>query len=579
MKSAKRRRHSSRSHPSIGSSGKTPERLNVPIRDVMSRDVVSVFGDLALDTLEEVLLEYELSGVPVIDRDRRLIGYAAMTDVMREHHDHDATAPIQQPEWGFHTEESPTTIAEVMTPVAFELQEHCTVAVAIELMTSRAMHRVPVVSDDGLLVGIITADAILRFLAHGHRAGARHNVTDHSTEADRVVSLGFLTNGLAHQVNNALTPMRLSLGRLTSFELSRRPMSPERMHRIELLQDVREGLGRIERIVRALTVFSHSDETPKHSVDIAEALEAAIGVAHHEIRHRAQLVRDLRPVPRINARGDDLRQVFLNLLINAVHAIPEGEAHVHEIRVTTWTNVRGRAAIEIRDSGSGIAAEALPRIFEPFFTTHPGRALGLGLAVTRDLVTSLDGEIEVESALNRGTAIRLTFPPCDETSLVSGAPRDDEALVAEPASKLRVMIIDDDRPVAAAIALELGEHDVIVAESGREALEILRRDKDFDVILCDLMMPEVSGIDVYESLRLIDPALLGRVVLMTGGAFTHRAGEFLSSVDAPVLEKPFESGQLLAIVSAIERQHEEIDAPILTTEVVTKASALHGREN
>jgi len=91
-----------------------------------------------------------------------------------------------------------------------------------------------------------------------------------------------------------------------------------------------------------------------------------------------------------------------------------------------------------------------------------------------------------------------------------------------------------------------------VAESGREALEILRRDKAFDVILCDLMMPEVSGMDVYESLRLMDPALVRRVVLMTGGAFTQRAGQFLAQVDAPLIEKPFEPGQLHAIVSGLE---------------------------
>jgi DNA-binding NtrC family response regulator len=126
----------------------------------------------------------------------------------------------------------------------------------------------------------------------------------------------------------------------------------------------------------------------------------------------------------------------------------------------------------------------------------------------------------------------------------------------------RILIIDDDRPVAAAIALELGAHDVVVAESGREALEILRHDKSFDVILCDLMMPEVSGMDVYESLRLVDPALLGRVVLMTGGAFTKRAGQFLAEVDAPMIEKPFHPGQLHAVVNALDQRREQIaEAP------------------
>src|SRR5262249_5457794 len=148
-----------------------------------------------------------------------------------------------------------------------------------------------------------------------------------------------------------------------------------------------------------------------------------------------------------------------------------------------------------------------------------------------------------------------------------------------PRMRMRILIVDDDRPVAAAIALELDEHDVVVAESGREALEILRHDKGFDVILCDLMMPEVSGMDVYESVRLIDPALLGRVVLMTGGASTHRAGEFLSSVDAPVLEKPFESSELHAIVRSIEERRQQTSAALIAAGVMTKTTSLHERES
>jgi CheY-like chemotaxis protein len=161
----------------------------------------------------------------------------------------------------------------------------------------------------------------------------------------------------------------------------------------------------------------------------------------------------------------------------------------------------------------------------------------------------------------------VALPPCEPEATASNAIAEPPRYRVKPGERLRILIVDDDRPVAAAVALELGDHDVVVAESGREALEILRRDKDFDVILCDLMMPEVSGMDVYEALRFIDPALLGRVVLMTGGAFTTRAGEFLSSVNAPILDKPFEPGQLHTIVNVIERRREIAEAAIATTEV------------
>ncbi len=377
-----------------------------------------------------------------------------------------------------------------------------------------------------------------------------------------MVALGFLAGGVVHQINNALTPMRLSLGRLTSFELSRRPLAAESLHRIELLQDAREGVARIERVLRELKAFSHMDDGPSLPLDISALLQVAVGLAAHEIRHRARLICDFAPTPPVQAKPAELRQVFLNLLINAAHAIPEGEAYLNEIRVMTRTDDEGRALIEIADTGSGMRSEVIVRIFEPFFTTcADGTGLGLGLAISRDVIAALDGEITIDSVVGKGTTVRITLPA--SAALVSHPVPNNSA---EPPSfersqRRRILIVDDDRPVAAAIALELEAHDIVVASSGREALEILRRDKNFDMILCDLMMPEVSGIDVYESLRLVAPTLISRVILMTGGAFTVRARQFLSRVDVRVVEKPFDAGQLHALVQALDHHRERAASP------------------
>jgi signal transduction histidine kinase len=465
------------------------DRIETPLREVMNREVICVPVDVSMDTLEELLLGCGLSGAPVVDAERRLVGYVTMTDIVREVHDRGDTAEQTELGWGFHTEFAPASVAELMTPVALELQESCSLGTAIELMTAHRIHCVPVVSSDGVLVGVVTAGDVLRHLARREPDAA----ADHAmTELDRVVSLGFLAGGLGHQINNVLTPIRLTLGRLTSFELSRRPLSAEGTHRIELLQDLREGVDRVEQIGRELTVFSHANDAPIVPLDVTDVLDAAIRVAAHEIRHRARLVRDYGPVPRVNARAADLRQVFLNVLLNAVHAIREGEAHLNEVVVRTWTDEHGHANIEIRDTGAGIPPTTLPRIFEPFFTTEPGRALGLGLAITREVVSGLGGSIAVDSVVGSGTAIQIAMPPSDEV-VHPNALADSVPQIEPAAERRRVLIVDDDRPVAAAIALELEEHEVVVAESGREALEILRHDQRFDVILCDLMMPEVSG--------------------------------------------------------------------------------------
>jgi signal transduction histidine kinase len=378
--------------------------MRVPISEVMTRSVVCVLEHTSMAMLEQLLLDHELSGVPVVDRQGKLVGLVSMADIVRElHYQAEAAEASLATDlaWDFPTEPEPLTVGHLMAPVAFELPASCPVAKAVGLMATQHTHRVPVVSKDGVLLGIVTAGDIVRHLARAEApdaepaggpgvASAREAERGRKAETDRLVSLGFLAGGVAHQINNALTPMRLSLGRLASFELSRRPMSPERLHRIELLQDVREGVSRIERIIRELKAFSHIDDSPSHAVDVAALLETTIGLATHEIRHRARLICDYAAVPPVRAKPAELRQVLLSLLVNAAQAIPEGEAHINEIRATARTDDRGRAMIEIQDTGTGIPPDVATRIFEPFFTTRPeGKGLGLGLSVSRDIVAAL----------------------------------------------------------------------------------------------------------------------------------------------------------------------------------------------
>src|SRR5262249_8853980 len=130
------------------------------------------------------------------------------------------------------------------------------------------------------------------------------------------------------------------------------------------------------------------------------------------IRHRAEIVREQGPVPVVHANAARLEQVFVNLLVNAAQAIPEGDARPHRIRVATLTDAQQRAVVEVADTGKGIAPEDLPRIFEPFFTTKPiGLGTGLGLSICRRIIGDLGGDITVESAYGHGTLFRITLPP------------------------------------------------------------------------------------------------------------------------------------------------------------------------
>lgn len=384
-------------------------------------------------------------------------------------------------------------------------------------------------------------------------------------EADRVAALGSLAGGVAHQINNALTYVRLSLGRLISLELSRRPLTPVRLHRIELLQDVREGFMRVERVVKELKSFTKFEDAPVGPVDLVSLLDAVVHRGQQELHDRARIVAEIGTLPPARGNAAALRQVFSNLLLNAAESMPESESDRNEIRLSARADPHDRIVIEVADNGIGVAPELLPRVFDPFFTTKSGRGIGLGLSVCHDIVTALGGAISADSVQGKGTTIRVTLPtmPLDRKTPIA-RPRTTQSRETNPArASARILIVDDDRPVAAAIALELSHYDVVVADSGREALDILRRDKDFDVVLCDLMMPEVTGMDVFETLRTEDPTLLDRFVFMTGGAFTARARAFLAQVSNERLEKPFHPQALDALVQRLVRPqpHTPVTAP------------------
>jgi CheY-like chemotaxis protein len=249
--------------------------------------------------------------------------------------------------------------------------------------------------------------------------------------------------------------------------------------------------------------------------------------------------------------------------VNGAQAIREGQADRNEIRIITRTNHAGGATVEIRDTGGGIDPEALERIFDPFFTTKTvGIGTGLGLAICHGIVTALGGEIGVESTLGKGAAFTVTLPPAKVRDSVPAVPltlppakvRDSVpavplALAVSGGSRVRILIVDDEESLRASLSRALrGDHDVVMASNGREALVLLAA-QHFDVILCDLMMPELTGMDVHAELSRTDPATADRMVFMTGGAFTPHARDFLDRVPNAYFEKPFDIRELRPLIS------------------------------
>lgn len=354
--------------------------------------------------------------------------------------------------------------------------------------------------------------------------------------AKRLMSLGTLAGGVAHEINNPLSFVLANLEFLN--EALDDPDEPPEELRAALDTAVR-GAERVRDIVDGLEAFSRSEEELE-PVDLRESLKTSVQLAANEIRHRAQLVEDYGDIPLIDANHRSLGQIFLNLLINATQALSTGNADDNEIRVATTTDDDGRAVVEIADTGVGIDDEDLEHIFDPFFSTKPvGQGTGLGLSVTHTLVDALDGHIDVDSEPGRGTSFRLVFPPSERSA---GSRSSSPAAASPSGEKPHLLLIDDSPEVLVSMQRRLKRFFAVdTCSSTADALHRLEtREEEYDLVVCDVMMPEKNGRDFRDALARHTPRYLERLVFVSGGVFDPELREFLSQSDHPVLDKFFD---------------------------------------
>ncbi|WP_224243031.1 PAS domain S-box protein [Hyalangium gracile] len=390
----------------------------------------------------------------------------------------------------------------------------------------------------------------------------RKNLQARLVMADRLASVGTLGAGVAHEINNPLAYMLVNL-HLIRVGLERlEAVTPQGTIEPlqQLVQETTEGAERIAGIVQDLKTFARGEQDARMGpVDVRRAVELACKMADNMLRHRARLVLEFDHVPLVEANESRLCQVFLNLLLNASQAIPEGEpAERHEIAVRLRAPERGRVVVEVRDTGVGMTAEVLSRVFDPFFTTKPiGEGTGLGLSICHGIIESMKGTISAESEPGRGSTFRVTLRAMPQESETPTRPsfRLPELGLSSP--RARILVVDDEPNVTLSLQRALGaEHEVATANTAREALTLLAQDRGYDVILCDVMMPGMTGMDLYGELERVSPEVAGRVVFMTGGAFTPRAVTFLQGVPNPKIGKPLNLEELRMLVTrrAVEAQ-------------------------
>ena len=352
--------------------------------------------------------------------------------------------------------------------------------------------------------------------------------------AEKLAALGQFAAGVAHEVNNPAAVVSANLGYIADCELD--ALSEDGQ---DAIRESAISIQRISCIVRQLLDAGRLAAEADTSAPVAlrPIVEEAARAARARYGRRARIENSVEPAVFAMGREGVLAQVLVNLVVNAVQAIPEddplGGVRVH-------SRIDGdRVLLVIEDDGRGMDPEVLRRVFEPFFTTKPfGKGTGLGLAVSRGLVIGLGGDLRLESAPGKGTRafleLRWAAPPGPATAKPS--PR--------RTSDLRVLVVDDESAIRTSMRRLLAARwSVELAEGVDAGLRLLAEDQ-FDLVLCDVMMPNGGGERLFRTLRARSPALAQKVIFITGGTVTADARAFLREQPQPVLYKPFDVEQL-----------------------------------
>jgi two-component system cell cycle sensor histidine kinase/response regulator CckA len=377
-------------------------------------------------------------------------------------------------------------------------------------------------------------------------------------QARRLEELGQLAGGVAHDFNNLLTVI------IAYAELVRDDGAAGRPAAAHDVDEVLLAATRAAALTRRLLAFSRNQPIERRPVGLNTVVRDSERLLRPLLTERTRLMLALEPdVPIILADPTQLTQVLLNFAANAAHAMPDGGEFEVATSAATYAEWEVAAAIDeqappgtyavlrVRDTGAGMTPEVQARVFEPFFTTKPvHEGSGLGLAVVHGVVRQAGGFVRIDSAPGRGTTITVWWPAAPAGSapgIGGGAVR----RRADDASGGRtVLLVEDEQAVRGVLrhALERAGYTVVSAADGVEALAALDAHPEVDIVLSDLVMPNMDGRALAERLWARAPDL--PVILMTGYAPTGDARAGLPNVVAPVLAKPFTLDELESTLSA-----------------------------
>ncbi len=368
---------------------------------------------------------------------------------------------------------------------------------------------------------------------------------------EKVALIGRLAASVGHGVNNPAAILTLDIGEMLAdleTEQRTRPDDPFLGRMKRSLLECEEAVGRIAAVANGLQGFDRPGRSVTEPLDLVDLTKTALQLTRNDLRHRAVVQESFDHVPKVLAARGGLVRVIVNLLLNGADAMRGMPLTDSRLTILCSPDDDG-VVLAVEDSGPGVPGDQIERIFDPFYSTKEQGGLGLGLAISREVAERNNGTLKVEGAPGGGARFVLRLPRAG--SEVREEPRDSAATEG-----LRVLVIDDEEPLRGVIDRILGRagHRAVLADSGKAALRILARDAEFDVVVCDLMMPGISGVAVLEYIEENHPHLLPRTMLLTGGALTDQTADAIERHSSRVVHKPIGPVQLMSAINKIVDQ-------------------------
>lgn len=452
-------------------------------------------------------------------------------------------------------------------------------------------------AQDFLVKGEIDADRIARSIRYAIERKKAQELRMQLLHADRLGAIGQLAAGVAHGINNPAAFITTNNGfmredveqliELVSELRAHAEQDPDEARKAAVTEIIKRhnadqlvtelprmveengfGMSRIVRLVKKLQAFARlRPDSRQEEVDVNQVVRTACTFVASEIRPRATLEMELaEDLPPVTLDPEELNQVLTNLLVNAGHAIPGGQAGDNVVRVRT-ESTGSALTVTVEDTGVGIPASRLEQVFDPFYTTKAqDKGTGLGLSICQEIVRKHGGTIEMHSEMGAGTQVVVQLPVerTERAPHPSAVPQPSASPAPAPdvGPPLRILAVDDEILILSSYKRVLRRHEVTLVTGGREALDAIAMDPDFDGIICDLMMPDLDGIALYEEIQKLAPQLLERLVFCTGGAYTPAMTEFVGGTKIPVLDKPVARVQLIEQLASWRQQRAERLGPL-----------------